>query len=159
MSLAAATAAILTAAALLAAPAPPTPQAAPLQTAPFPAPLRLAPAPAAGGQCRPDPASAETPEALARRFHDLGFQQDAAAMAALLAPGAVIHNAHDDVRMSDAEFLSLLGVGRAGRTDIVQTLTSGSTAVLRKTTAYGGEILLVVQTDGGCVTGVTSFYD
>ena len=154
MSLAAATAAALTAAALLAAPAPPTQQAAA-----FPAPLRLEPAPAGGGQCRPDPASAETPEALARRFHDLGFQQDAAAMAALLAPGAVIHNAHDDVRMSDEDFLSLLGVGRAGRTEIVQTLTSGATAVLRETTAYGGEILLVVQTDGGCVTGVTSFYD
>ena len=74
-------------------------------------------------------------------------------------PGAVLHNAHDDFRMSDADFLSLLGVGRAGRTEIVQTLTSGATAVLRKTTAWGGEILLVVQTDGGCVTGVTSFYD
>ena len=80
-------------------------------------------------------------------------------MAALLAPGAVIVNAHDDFRMSDEDFLSLLGVGRAGRTEIVQTLTSGSTAVLRNTTAWGGEILLVVQTDGGCVTGVTSFYD
>lgn len=109
------------------------------------------PAPAAGGRRRP--------EALARRFHDLGFQQDAAAMAALLAPGAVLLNARDDVRMSDAAFLSLPGVGRAGRTVIVPTLTSGSTAVLRKTTAWGGEILRVVQTDGGCVTGVTSFYD
>ena len=117
------------------------------------------PASATSGQCRPDPASAETPEALARRFHDLGFQQDAAAMAALLAPGAVIHNAHDDFRMSDEDFLSLPGVGRAGRTEIVQTLTSGSTAVLRERTATGGEILLVVQTDGGCVTGVTSYYD
>ena len=55
--------------------------------------------------------------------------------------------------MSDAEFLPLRGVGRAGRTGIVQTLTSGATAVLRKTTAWGGEILPVVQTDGGCVTG------
>lgn len=74
-------------------------------------------------------------------------------LAALLAPGAVLLNADDDVRMSDADFLSLLGVGRAGRTEIVQTLTSGSTAILRETTAYGGGILLVVQTDGGCVTG------
>ena len=146
--------AALSAAALLAGLAPP-----PQQAAPVPTPPQVLPAPATSGQCRPDPASAETPEALARRFHDLAFQQDAAAMAALLAPGAVLHNAHDDVRMSDADFLSLLGVGRAGRTEIVQTLTSGSTAVLRERTATGGEILLVVQTDGGCVTGVTSIYD
>lgn len=144
--------AALAAAALLAA-------ASPSQAAPVPTPPRVLPAPATAGQCRPDPASAETPEALARRFHTIAFRQDIEAMAALLALGAVIHNAHDDVRMSDADFLSLLGVGRAGRTEIVQTLTSGSTAVLRERTAVGGEILLVVQTDGGCVTGVTSFYD
>lgn len=144
--------AALTAAALLAAASPP-------QAAPFPTPPQVLPAPATAGQCRPDPGSAETPEALARRFHDIAFRQDIEAMAALLAPGAVLLNAHDDFRMSDADFLSLLGVGRAGRTEIIQTLTSGATAVLRERTATGGEILLVVQTDGGCVTGVTSFYD
>ena len=93
-----------------------------------PRPRRRRPAP-------PDPASAGTPEALARRFHDLAFRQDIEAMAALLAPGALLLNADDDVRMSDADFLSLPGVGRAGRTGIVQTLTSGATAVLRETTA------------------------
>ena len=144
--------AALTAAALLAAASLP-------QAAPVPTPPQVLTAPPTSGQCRPDPASAETPEALARRFHEIAFRQDSEAMAALLAPGAVIHNAHDDFRMSDADFLSLLGVGRAGRTEIVQTLTSGGTAVLRERTARGGEILMVVQTDGGCVTGVTSYYD
>ena len=61
--------AALTAVALLAAP----PE---LQAAPFPTPPQALPAPATAGQCRPDPASAETPEALARRFHDIAFQQD-----------------------------------------------------------------------------------
>lgn len=146
--------AALTAAALLAALAPPTqvPQT-------FPTPPQVLPAPATAGQCRPDPDAAGTPEAVARRFHDLGFLQDSEAMAALITPGSTFINAHDDFRMSDEDFLALLGVGRAGRTEILETLTSGSTAVLRKATAYGGEILLVVQTDGGCVTGVTSFYD
>ncbi len=145
MSLAALTAA----AALLAGPAPQT----------FPTPPQVLPAPATAGQCRPDPGSAATPEAVARRFDEVAFRQDRAAMAALITPGSAFTNAHDDARMSDEDFLAILGVGRAGRTEILETLTSGATAVLREQTAYGGEILMVVQTDGGCVTGVTSFYD
>lgn len=141
--------AALTAAALLAGPAPQT----------FPTPPQVLPAPATAGQCRPDPGAAATPEAVARRFHELGFRQDREAMAALITPGSAFVNAHDDVRISDEDFLAILGVGRAGRTEILETLTSGATAVLREQTAYGGEILLVVRTDGGCVTGVTSFYD
>ena len=146
--------AALTAAALLAGLAPPT--QAP-QT--FPTPPQVLPAPATAGRCRPDPEAAATPEAVARRFNDLGFLQDREAMADLLTPGSAFHNVHDDLRLSDEDFLVLLGVGRAGRTEILETVTSGSTAVLRTATAYGGEILLAVQTDGGCVTGVTSFYD
>lgn len=112
-----------------------------------------------------EPTDPAAPLLAAVRTLDLTSADGRAGIRALLAeldrlaPGAVLHNAHDDFRMSGAEFLSLLGVGRAGRTEIVQTLTSGATAVLRKRTAYGGEILLVVQTDGGCVTGVTSSYD
>ena len=130
-----------------------------------PVPPTTVPPEATRGQCRPDPASGAVPEALARRFEEIpredhaGVHNQRGAMAALLTPDVILFNGHDNVSMSGEAFISFIGVGRAGRPEVVETLTSGGTVVTRARSANGGEILTVVRTDGGCIATVATFWD
>lgn len=130
-----------------------------------PVPPTTAPPEAMRGQCRPDPANEAAPEGLARRFEEIpredhaGVHNQRGAMAALLTPDVILFNGHDNVSISGEAFISFIGVGRAGRPEVVETLTSGGTVATRARTANGGETLTVVRTDGGCITSVATFWD
>jgi hypothetical protein len=131
-------------------------------SAPGPQPPRTVPAtppPATEGRCRPNPADETPPEAVARRFREAALRQDRAAVADLLTPDARLFNGGANLTFSAADYLEVLGVGKAGRVEVEGATTVGRIVIVRSLAGGVSEQVEVVRTDGGCVAAIANVFD